>query len=153
MVSFEPTVDSHLHDTASLPFGTKSGDWQHLLRRGSGLDDEVTSIIEYRQGQLHAESSNKKSSSPKPLSYWMYAFVFCWYTLMKKYFSAVNCYVYEGYQNRGKKYIPCTSEKIIAFIYCIWNNWRLSWMLLQYFRQNDWLQRSRSDCVSQQSCP
>lgn len=70
-------MDSHLHDIAGMPFGTVQCDWQYLLRRGSRLDDEVTSIIEYRQGQLHAESSNKKSWSPKPLSYWMYAFVFC----------------------------------------------------------------------------
>lgn len=70
-------MDSELHNMAGEACGTIQCDWQHLLRRGPGLDDEVTSIIEYRQGQLHAESSNKKSWSPKPFSYSMYAFVFC----------------------------------------------------------------------------
>lgn len=77
---------SEQHGVAGEAFGTILFDWQHLLRRGPRLDDEVTSIIEYRQGQLHAENSNKKSWSPKPLSYSMYAFVFCWCALTKEMF-------------------------------------------------------------------
>lgn len=70
-------MKSEQHNMAGEAFGTIQHDWQHLLRRGPRLDDEGTSIIEYRQGQLHAENSNKKSWSPKPLSCSTYAFVFC----------------------------------------------------------------------------
>lgn len=57
-------MDSHLHEMAGPPSGAIRRDRQRLLRRGPRLADDITSIIEYRQGQLHAGSTNKKSWSP-----------------------------------------------------------------------------------------